>query len=57
MKVKFLKDHNRHKENDIADVLPEAANYYIRCNVAIAVIEDHEVVVKKAAPKKSAKKK
>jgi len=57
MKVKFLKDHNRHKVNDIADILPEAANYYIRCNVAVAVVEDQEAPVKKAAPKKAAKKK
>lgn len=57
MKVKFLKDHNRHKANDIADILPEAANYYIRCNVAVAVIEDKEVPVEKPAPKKAAKKK
>jgi hypothetical protein len=62
MRVKFLKDHNRHRKGEVADVLLEAGNYYVRCNVAVqadAQPEAEKIITeqKKAAPKKAAKKK
>lgn len=38
-KVKFLKDHLRHRVGEKALITDEAANYFIKCGVAVEIKE------------------
>lgn len=49
-KVKFLKDHLRHKKGEVALILEEAAAYFIRCNVAV-VVKDMKAIEPEKATK------
>lgn len=56
MKVKFLKDHLRHRAGEVSDIIDDAANYFIKCNVAIPYVEEPKPEApKKTAPKKKGK--
>lgn len=62
-RIKFLKDHLRHTKGEKALLEDNAANYFIRCGVAIEVKQDAPLSKKADTPaqvkskKKTTKKK
>lgn len=52
-KIKFLKDHLRHKAGEKALITDEAANYFIKCGVAVELKSEPVTEIKEEKPKVS----
>lgn len=56
-KVKFIKDHLRHKTGEVADIIDDRAVYFVRCKVAIYIKDESPKQAKETRTLKSTKAK